>query len=367
MVFAFHSWEFAGHPYVPILSSVVSQNTRPDLFIVLTGFVLFLPFARDPGRVHAFRTGPYLMRRLRRIVPPYYAALAIALAFPYVLVLLARMAGLNAATPSGPDVGDVVTHLTFTHLFFPEYWAGINGSLWTMSLEMQFYLIFPLLILLVARFGLRALILAVALALAYRVGVAGLQDLPVFHDQFLWSVTGIGRLMQFAAGMLAAVLALRWRGTVTWRLGVPLAVTAIGGYVVATRDLAPGLSLLPIRDTALALAFGALIVLVVTAPPMERVFAAKPLARLGYMAYSMFLVHQVVVYYFSELLQRGLGIPDGHLALVLLWTVGLAVVGVFGYGLHVAVEKPSISWSRAAGDAEEARRASSPVDPSPVP
>ena len=74
-VFAFHTWEFAGRPEIPVLSAVVSQNIRPDFFVVLTGFVLFLPFARRPERMDQFQTRAYLWRRMRRIVIPYYVAL----------------------------------------------------------------------------------------------------------------------------------------------------------------------------------------------------------------------------------------------------------------------------------------------------
>lgn len=50
-VFAFHTWEFSGRPELGPLSDAVSQNIRPDFFVVLTGFVLTLPFARRPERL----------------------------------------------------------------------------------------------------------------------------------------------------------------------------------------------------------------------------------------------------------------------------------------------------------------------------
>ena len=37
LVFAFHSWQFAGAPDIPVISTVVAQNIRPDFFVVLTG------------------------------------------------------------------------------------------------------------------------------------------------------------------------------------------------------------------------------------------------------------------------------------------------------------------------------------------
>lgn len=353
LVFGFHSWEFAGAPEIPVLSTIVSQNTRPDLFIVLTGFVLFLPFARSPNRIATFAPRTYLTRRLRRIVPPYYAALAVAVALPFVLVLLERLVGRPADWPVLPSVADVATHLTFTHLFFPEYWAGINGSLWTMSLEMQLYLIFPLLLALVAWRGIRVLLLALAVSLVYRIIVALVVDVPDFPEQFLFNVTAIGRLMQFVAGMAAAALAIRWRGTLkSWAL-LLIAGVVVGGYALATTSPTSEIEMFPVRDTALGLAFAALIVLAVGFPPLERVFAFRPLARLGFMAYSMFLLHQPLVYYAGQFLEVRIGVAPGPVLLALLWTAGFGIVLIAGYVFHVIVEKPCIAWSRAARERED--------------
>ena len=348
LVFGFHTWQFAGEPTVPVLTTILGHNTRPDFFVVLTGFVLLLPFARDPARFATFRLRPYLVRRLRRIVPPYYAALAVAIALPTALTLGARFTGFAAHSQHLPALGDVAAHLTFTHMFFPAYWDGINGSLWTMSLEMQLYLTFPLLVFVVAKRGWLTLIPVVVLSLAYRV-VAGLvvQE-PSFPTLFLLDSTAVGRLMQFVIGMVAAVLAIRWRSGMRWWGHAILAATVVGAYEVATAPAVAQLRHLPLRDTLLGVAFGALVILAVTSRPVERVLAIRPLARLGFVAYSVFLVHEPVAYYLSQFLERGLGVPEGHRLLELMWTVGLVVVLVVGYAFHLVIEKPCIAWSRAA-------------------
>lgn len=358
LVFAFHTWQHAGSPYVPVVSGIVSSNTRPDFFVVLTGFVLFLPFARDVARVQVFQTRRWLARRLRRVVLPYYAALAFAIAIPQVLKLLAQTIGHSTRAQALPAPVDVLTHLTFTHLFFPDYWASINGSLWTMSLEMQLYLIFPVLMILYARFGPRALIGALAVSLAYRVGVALWMGTIAFPASFLWGATGLGRLMEFLAGMLAATMALRWRGSLTWSQTAGLVVTFVAAYVTAV--VFPSIGPLPIREPALGICFGSLVVLAVASRWVERIFAWRPLSRLGYMAYSMFLVHEPVSYFVSEFLKRGLGVREGPGLLLIMWTVALAVVFAFGYAFFRLVERPCIAWSR--GEPVAWRRAK--ADPS---
>lgn len=290
LVFAFHTWEFAGSPQIPLISSVIGQNIRPDFFVVLTGFVLYMPFARDLSRARTFTTSLYLTRRLRRIVLPYYASLVYAIVLPQLLVLLMRVAdveGHEHAQPL-PTWGDIVTHFTFTYLFFGDYWASLNGSLWTMSLEMQLYLLFPLALFAASRWGLRGIAAIIGASVLFRVGVAlwAPQD-----TQFLWGATGVGRLMEFAAGMLGALVAFRYRERLTRGHLGGLVVGVIGGYATATLPQLQH-TLFPLRELGLATMFGSLLVLVLATPALARAFASRPLAFIGYRSYSLFLIHQ---------------------------------------------------------------------------
>lgn len=345
LVFGFHTWEFAGHPRIPVITDILSQNTRPDFFVVLTGFVLFLPFARNPHRIDALSPARYLRRRLRRIVLPYYAALVLAVLLPQVLVILVRIIGGEASWQDWPSAGDWVTHLTFTHLFFPEHWGSINGSLWTMSLEMQIYLLFPLLLVLYARFGYRALVGAFLVSVAYRLVGGGLVSGQGFPNEFLVGASVLGRMAQVLAGILAAQLMVRWRGKVKHRGALLLLAIVVSSYLLAVSPLAEA-SGLGLREAALALAFGSLVLLAVTYRPAESIAAAGPASWLGFRAYSIFLVHQPVAWYVSEFLTKALGVGDGVGKLLLLWTVGSAAVLAIGLVLFWLVEKPCMEWAK---------------------
>lgn len=355
-VFAFHSWEFAGRPEIPVLSSVVSQNIRPDFFVVLTGFVLFLPFARRPERMSEFESRRYLWRRLRRIVIPYYVALAYAALLPQLLVVIMRLLGRDASWQPMPSLGDWLSHLTFSHLFFAEHWSSMNGSLWTMSLEMQLYLLFPLLMIAANRWGVPALLVAIGVSVVFRIAVALFVPGEAFPDQFLWSASGLGRLMEFAAGMLAAIIAFKVAGRVRKPHHVLLLALMVISYVVATAPVFKG-SVLPVRELGLSTLFGSLIVLVLSSPAVGRLFAWKPLSYLGYRSYSMFLIHQPTVWYVSEFFQKFLDVPEGPLLLLLMWTVGFAVVFGVGQLLFVTVERPCIDWAKRTGRESSPARA----------
>ena len=144
----FHLWQQSWVPqYITLFGHVISLDfwTRSsyvfvDGMILLSGFLLYLPFARQPLEgTPVPRTGEFYFRRAARILPSYLFAVLAA------LVLIAVPQGLYGN--AGRMAHDVAAHLTFTFLFWPETYIAtpLNVSLWTIAVEMQFYLIFPLL------------------------------------------------------------------------------------------------------------------------------------------------------------------------------------------------------------------------------
>lgn len=160
----------------------------------------------------------------------------------------------------------------------------------------------------------------------------------------------MGRLMEFSAGMLAAIVAFRMAERLRKRHIIVLLVLVPVSYLVATAPFLQG-TLLPVRELGLSVLFADLIVLVLCIPAAGRVFAWKPLSYLGYRSYSMFLIHQPTVWYVSEFLQKFAEVPEGPLLLLLLWTVGFGVVFGVGQLMFLAVERPCIDWAKRAGRA----------------
>lgn len=106
-----------------------------DGLLLLSGFLLYLPYtesSRNPGILSFYK------RRLIRILPSYLLC---------VLPLFV-IACVKGDYPSAGDaVKDLAAHLTFTHTLFPFSYQNtpLNGALWTLGVEMQFYLLFPFL------------------------------------------------------------------------------------------------------------------------------------------------------------------------------------------------------------------------------
>lgn len=112
-----------------------------DVLILLSGFCLFLPYARHLliGTEYP-KTGDFFFKRFIRIMPSYWLCLII------VLTCFALPGDEYAGNWKELRL-DVLSHLSFTHTFWPEtyMWTKLNVVLWTLAVEVQFYLIFPLL------------------------------------------------------------------------------------------------------------------------------------------------------------------------------------------------------------------------------
>ena len=110
-----------------------------DGMILLSGFLLYLPHARRKLEgTPVPSVGRFYFNRAARILPSYLFAVLAALFF------IAIPQGLYYS--DGAMLHDLFAHLSFTFLFWPQTYIStpLNVALWTIAVEMQFYLLFPL-------------------------------------------------------------------------------------------------------------------------------------------------------------------------------------------------------------------------------
>src|SRR3954467_12743535 len=131
------------------------------VFIVLSGFSLALSPARHGWRLDGLAR--FARRRARRILPAYWAAL------PF------RPAGAWPVVPppgqGAPDVKAVVVNGLLVQNLVGA--ATPNRAFWSMAVEAQLYVMFPLLLLMVRRWGAAAMVAAVTLVVV-TVGILAL-------------------------------------------------------------------------------------------------------------------------------------------------------------------------------------------------
>jgi peptidoglycan/LPS O-acetylase OafA/YrhL len=304
------------------------------VFIVLSGFSLALSPARHGWRLDGVHR--FAVRRARRILPAYVAALAFSLAVAWLVV---SQPGEGA--PDGKSV--VVNGLLVQNLVRAP---SPNVSFWSMAVEAQLYVVFPLLILLVRRFGDLAMVATVTLLVA-TVGILGPHD-PRLHAFVIQSPPDLAAL--FAIGIVAAGIV----GARKARSGWPwpwLALAAAAPVLVAISVQGSKWTLAPRHLLWMDLALGpaiACLLIGVAIGRRPRLFVrlldSRPVRSLGLSSYSLYLVHAPIVVVVYERIV-GPRYHHGPTAFLVMVAIVVPVTIVFARLFAAVFEQPFLRQS----------------------
>ena len=162
------------------------------LFFVISGFCIHLHWAKARAAgVHkpVIDFLYFWKRRVRRLYPPYFAALALYLIY---------IAYKTPVEVTGFYLWDVVLHVFMLHNLDPRTCYTINGAFWTLAIEEQLYLAYFLLLFLRIRYGWTiTLVLCFGARLGWLIMSRGLSETVGFHipvteaaatNWFIWAL-----------------------------------------------------------------------------------------------------------------------------------------------------------------------------------
>lgn len=243
------------------------------------------------------------------------------------------------------EITNFIYHLLMIHNLSSETFYTINPSFWSIALEFQLYLSYPIILPLIRRFGIRpvyglTLVIAVIVLCAGQLGIEGCSG-PAFHKSlpaygFMW-YSGVFLAERFRNG--GRLVPLRYN---PFLISIVLFLAmALSQWTVQTAFLAKPLA-----------AFGWLILFdwwlhVPLRGKAETSWAFKTMAVVGSCSYSLYLIHQP---FLRPLLSSFGHYSDPWVATTLKVSATFAVLLMVSYAMYHFIERPSIAmgaWSRA--------------------
>ena len=246
VVFLVHAHVLSGAQELAIFSRYLSSEIAVKSFFVVSGFLIFMSY-ENSGSVSA-----YFGKRLRRIYPAYVfvilASIVLGSVFssygasdywslPVLKYLAANLLFLNFLQPNLPG------------LFQDNLLQAVNGALWTLKIEVMFYLLVPLAVMAFGRLGRLPVLLLLYVgsviysaamgALAAQSGSGLYLELQrQFPGQLSFFVAGAAGyyyfryLSRYALPlMIVAVAAFLLRDGLPWVLFQPLALGVVVIYI----------------------------------------------------------------------------------------------------------------------------------------
>ena len=216
-----------GRVSIGLFPIVVAGSLGVEMFFFLSGFVLFLPYARSMvGDGEPPTIGRFIDRRFIKIVPSYYIAL-VATAYFF----------RQPRSEASRLTGDMARHLAFLHPFWHESLSSISGPFWTLGIEVQFYVLFPLIAACMRRAPVRTYLAMLAVGEGWRLYLVnfGLNGDPYWVSQLP------GQIDLFGIGMISAYAFIRlrpYRSSVRIsRIATVIAICAAGATIWFIEDL----------------------------------------------------------------------------------------------------------------------------------
>jgi peptidoglycan/LPS O-acetylase OafA/YrhL len=296
------------------------------VFIVLSGFSLALAPARHGWRLDGLRQ--FARRRARRILPAYWAALAFSLAVAWLIV----------AQPGHgmPDAKSVLVNGLLVQNIVGA--RSPNAAFWSMAVEVQLYLLFPLLLLTVRRRGAIVMLATVTLVVA-AVGVFGphIRHVDTFVIESAPDLAALFALGVLTAGIVGASGARRSWPWGWLALGAATPVLAI----IWWRGSVWTLDRLFWVDLAIGPAIACLLAALATghAARVRRVLDARPIRNLGLSSYSLYLTHAPIVVIVYERIVAG-RVAQGVPAFAVTLAIALPLTIAFARLFAAVFEKP---------------------------
>jgi peptidoglycan/LPS O-acetylase OafA/YrhL len=317
----------AAHAPFSLLIWPVTHGSRGvQLFFIISGFILGLPFAAHYlANGPSVKVGKFYLRRLTRLEPPYVLALLLFYASAELMH--------NEHTHEPGFMASLPIRLGYSYLFIFQQIPPLDGPTWSLEIEVQFYLLAPLLaqVFKLPAWPRRVTLLAAICGAPYLAHVVPRgESMLLGHIEFF--LTGF-----LLADIHTTAAAAGWLSARLYDL--------LGIACLLEGALAPET---PMLKSFLPWLLAGIFVSALRGDWVTSVLRRPLISVLGGMCYSLYLLHNPLFSFVAhKILRNGMSLPEAYLRLA---AVGLPFAVAAGIVYYILVERPCMNpnWPRLA-------------------
>ena len=356
-----HSFQFSGLTSVSTFSILLAWISwgghAVNVFIILSGFVIFLLLDSNPGKTYQ----QFMLERFFRIYPIYIIALTIGIILLPVENIIVRSAWQNPEIAArGIEVIQssytyfnyhVLSHVflmqgVVPHEILPHSSLTLLGLAWSLSLEWQFYIVAPLLLLLLKR--PRSLLISIIFLIAFNLVRKLFTDYNFGFGAFLPL-----KMEFFTVGIISyyGYCFYQRQGRQSVRSFSIISVLTI--FILLIGSFFPSSA---VSSRAFPMLLWTIVMSSITAKAVQIRFApfallnrclnSSFLQKLGKISYSTYLLHIAVIWLLLWLTSILFPWFNRVGLLTIVITLGFPLVVILSLLLHRFVEKPCISFGK---------------------
>ncbi|MBM9499078.1 acyltransferase [Leptospira sp. 201903071] len=328
-----------------------SSSQCMDIFFMLSGFLISGPLFREIEKKNTIHFGKFFVKRTLRIFPPYFSFLLFQTFIIAPLFIKMR-----------PEYTDYITNLqskvVYDFLYLSNYITGTMPHGWSLSLEEQFYLLFPIFLLLVFRkisqkYKIYALLSLIIAPIVYRAIIFYTVIEPaapeltrkLYLTQIYYPLQG--RLDCLFTGILFAYVYNRYPKRIEEFLkdrkkvliASVLAWSSILAYSLLVCEFDKHPISMVFRFTVNSFAWAIIALLSMrTGAWSNRIFSWKIFSPVAKLTYCTYLIH----FFFQGILSPAFINPkSAKYSDLLIYTIPIGIVLLFlGYIFHLLTERP---------------------------